>query len=47
MFDESLYIMKKEFGWKNVKYQKLNVNAQRVQREQIPQTVIDKIIEKK
>ncbi|MDC6157429.1 sulfotransferase family 2 domain-containing protein [Bacillus albus] len=46
LFDESLYIMKKEFGWENVKYQKLNVNAQRARREEIPQTVIDKIVEK-
>ncbi|MDC2863939.1 sulfotransferase family 2 domain-containing protein [Bacillus sp. BP-3] len=46
LFSESLYIMKKEFGWRNINYKKLNVNTERPLKEEIPQKVIDKILEK-
>ncbi|PES65557.1 hypothetical protein CN505_29960 [Bacillus cereus] len=46
LFPESLCIMKKEFGWENINYKKLNVNTKRPLKEEIPQKVIDKILEK-
>ncbi|MGM0876127.1 MAG: sulfotransferase family 2 domain-containing protein [Bacillota bacterium] len=46
MFDESVFLMKKKFGWNNVNYEKLNVTKNRPKSKQIPNHVIEKVMEK-
>ncbi|MED3882339.1 sulfotransferase family 2 domain-containing protein [Priestia megaterium] len=43
MFDESLFLLQKKLGWKNVKYSKVNVNKSRPLKDQISLEVLQKI----
>jgi hypothetical protein len=43
MFTESLFLMKKTFGWENILYLKENVNDKKPNREKIPKETIEKI----
>ncbi|NGY80954.1 sulfotransferase family 2 domain-containing protein [Bacillus megaterium] len=45
LFDESIFLMKKELGWRNINYKKQNVNYNRPQ-QNFPQSVINKVIKK-
>ncbi|SDN60223.1 Sulfotransferase family protein [Paenibacillus sp. yr247] len=44
MFDESLFLMKKQFGWEHINYAKKNVTASRPAKEQISKVFIDLIV---
>jgi hypothetical protein len=44
-FDESLLLLKREFGWKNIFYVKRNVTKDRPAKQQVPREVIE-LIEK-
>ncbi|SHJ50081.1 sulfotransferase family 2 domain-containing protein [Paramaledivibacter caminithermalis] len=46
LFDESVFIMKKELGWNNIDYSKENSNPSRPNRNQISKLTINKIKEK-
>ncbi|SDC82903.1 MULTISPECIES: sulfotransferase family 2 domain-containing protein [unclassified Candidatus Frackibacter] len=46
MFDESLFLMKKEFGWEDVSYTKKNVTKSHPSKEEVPKEVV-KIIEER
>ncbi|MDQ0218888.1 hypothetical protein J2S21_001982 [Peribacillus cavernae] len=39
MFDESLFLMKKSFGWEDIHYQKVNVTKKRPLIDEIPENV--------
>lgn len=45
MFDQSLMLMKKEFGWEDVSYKKRVVNVDRPRNIQYPKELIEKIKE--
>jgi Sulfotransferase family len=45
-FNESIYLMKKEFGWKDLSYYKVNVTKKRPALKEIPEELIQKIKEK-
>ncbi|RFU64583.1 sulfotransferase family 2 domain-containing protein [Bacillus sp. V59.32b] len=40
MFDESLFLMKKAFGWDDITYQKVNVTKKRPSIEKLPKNVV-------
>lgn len=44
-FDESLFVMKKEFGWLNINYEKHNVTFNRPTKDQLPTRVLNLIKE--
>lgn len=46
MFDESVFLMKEKLGWGNVNYKKLNVTKNRPKIKEIPNDVIEKVMEK-
>ncbi|SDN60276.1 Sulfotransferase family protein [Paenibacillus sp. yr247] len=41
MFDESLFLMKKQFGWQDINYSKKNVTVNRPSRDQLSKEIID------
>jgi hypothetical protein len=43
MFDESIFLMKKELGWKNIFYTKQNVSTNRPKRDQISKETLEMI----
>ncbi|UZW65149.1 hypothetical protein OC195_13080 [Priestia flexa] len=45
-FNESIYLMKKEFGWEDLSYQKVNVTKKRPSLKEVPTDIIQKIKEK-
>ncbi|MDM5225449.1 sulfotransferase family 2 domain-containing protein [Cytobacillus sp. NJ13] len=45
MFDESIYLMKKELGWQNISYERKNYTADRPTREHFSNDVIERIKE--
>ena len=45
LFDETLFLMKKHFGWDNIVYTKKNVTAKRPPKEQISQEILDLIVQ--
>ncbi|MBD1381914.1 sulfotransferase family 2 domain-containing protein [Metabacillus arenae] len=45
-FDESLFLMSQEFGWKNINYKKKNVTKNRPAKEDFSEKIIDKLKEK-
>ena len=44
-FDESLLLMKRKLGWRNIYYQRLNVSEGRVRRTELPQATLNRILE--
>lgn len=46
LFDESVFLMKKELGWENIGYKRVNTNNNRPDKNQILQSTINKIKEK-
>lgn len=46
MFDETLFMLKKAFSWRDISYTKQNVGINRPTQTQIPNHVIDLIMEK-
>ena len=46
LFDESIFLIKKQFGWKEIEYRKENVTKNRPKKEDISQSLLDKIAEK-
>jgi hypothetical protein len=46
MFEESVYLIGQELGWKNYRYKKKNVTKKRPLREDFPQEVIEMILKK-
>ena len=45
LFDESLYLLKKTFKWKNIDYRRVNITKFRLKKEELPEETI-KLIEK-
>ncbi|MEH7223931.1 sulfotransferase family 2 domain-containing protein [Bacillus sp. JJ1566] len=45
LFEESIFLMKKEFGWNDIVYKKKNVTAVRPPKEQISKEIMDLIVE--
>jgi hypothetical protein len=45
MFDDTLFLLKKEFNWKDIRYTKQNITKKRLSKEEIPASVIDLIKE--
>lgn len=45
-FDESIYLMKERFGWRNISYKKQNVSMVRPLKEDVPREIIRMIEEK-
>ncbi|MGM0876126.1 MAG: sulfotransferase family 2 domain-containing protein [Bacillota bacterium] len=43
LFDQTIHLMQKQFGWKNVGYSKMNATANRPTEDQIPKEVLKKI----
>jgi hypothetical protein len=43
MYNESLFLMKKTFGWENIHYSKVNVNPKKPRRETILKDTIEQI----
>ncbi|SEN12150.1 sulfotransferase family 2 domain-containing protein [Lihuaxuella thermophila] len=43
MFNESVFLMKKAFGWKLMSYEKKNITTKRPSRDDLPRDVIKKI----
>lgn len=46
LFDESVFLMKKELGWDDIHYKRENTNRNRPRKSQIAKSTIDKIKEK-
>jgi len=44
-FDESLLLMKRKLGWRNIYYQRLNVSKARAGRAELPQATLNSILE--
>jgi hypothetical protein len=44
MFNESLFLMKKKFGWNDIFYEKQNVTKNRPPKEELPASTIDSIL---
>ncbi|MFE4036270.1 hypothetical protein [Priestia sp. YIM B13489] len=45
-FNESLFLLKKDFGWSNLNYEIANVTPNRPNKKQLPSKIIDAIKEK-
>ncbi|WP_368298715.1 sulfotransferase family 2 domain-containing protein [Cytobacillus firmus] len=45
MFDESIFLMKKELGWQDISYERKNYTADRPTREQFSNEIIERIKE--
>ncbi len=45
LFDESLYLLKKKFKWKNINYRSINITKSRLKKEEVPEETI-RLIEK-
>lgn len=43
MFKESLFLMKKTFGWENINYRKINVNTKKPKKETISKEILKQI----
>lgn len=43
MFDESIFLMKKRFGWGDISYTKKNVTKNRLKTEEVPKDTLDLI----
>lgn len=46
LFDESIFLMKKKLGWRNIHYRKLNVSKRRTRKEELPKEILDLILKK-
>jgi Sulfotransferase family len=42
-FDESLYFLQKEYGWRNIHYTKENITKKRLARKEVPDAIIKQI----
>ncbi|MFC4076066.1 sulfotransferase family 2 domain-containing protein [Salinithrix halophila] len=45
-FDESIFLMKRKFGWGDLHYQKLNITPNRPQKNQLTDSIIQRIQER-
>ncbi|WP_063860270.1 MULTISPECIES: sulfotransferase family 2 domain-containing protein [unclassified Paenibacillus] len=43
MFNETLFLLKKEYGWENIHYTKQNITKKRLSKEEVPAPVINLI----
>ncbi|OLS34054.1 sulfotransferase family 2 domain-containing protein [Bacillus sp. MRMR6] len=43
LFNESLFLIKKEYGWNNIHYDKRNITKKRLRKQEVPASVIDLI----
>ncbi|HWO75370.1 MAG TPA: sulfotransferase family 2 domain-containing protein [Bacillus sp. (in: firmicutes)] len=45
LFDESVFLLKKQFGWNKIEYTRKNVTASRPKKEYLQKSLLEKIIE--